>query len=64
MLLAGAVSDRLGRARVMNFALLSSAVLALLSAAAPDWHRLLLCRALLGLSRSGPPAVAMTCLNE
>jgi YNFM family putative membrane transporter len=64
MLFAGAVSDRLGRARVMNFALLSSAMLVLLSAAAPGWHALLLCRALLGLTLSGLPAVAMTYLSE
>jgi len=64
MLFAGGVSDAWGRKSVMTASLLSSAVLVLLTALAPDWHTLLLLRALLGLALSGLPAVAMTYLGE
>ncbi|MHA6203123.1 MFS transporter [Dyella soli] len=64
MLFAGGVSDALGRKSVMTASLLSSAVLVLLTALVPDWHMLLVLRALLGLTLSGLPAVAMTYLSE
>lgn len=64
MLFAGAVSDAWSRKAVMSASLLSSAVLVLLSALAPNWSTLLLLRTLLGLSLSGLPAVAMTYLSE
>jgi MFS transporter, YNFM family, putative membrane transport protein len=64
MLFAGGVSDAWGRKSVMTVSLLSSAVLVLLTALAPDWHMLLILRALLGLTLSGLPAVAMTYLSE
>jgi YNFM family putative membrane transporter len=64
MLVAGAVSDAWGRKSVMMVSLLSSSVLVLLTAAARDWHMLLILRGLLGLSLSGLPAVAMTYLSE
>jgi len=64
MLFAGAVSDAWGRKAVMSASLLSSAVLVVLSALAPNWPTLLLLRTLLGLSLSGLPAVAMTYLSE
>ncbi len=64
MLFAGGFSDALGRKSVMTASLLSSAVLVLLTALVPDWHMLLVLRALLGLTLSGLPAVAMTYLSE
>jgi len=64
LLFAGALSDAWGRKRIMSASLLSSAVLMLLSAAAPDLRTLLWLRALLGLTLSGLPAVAMTYLSE
>ena len=64
MLFAGALSDAWGRKPVMVASLLSSAVLVLATALAPDWPALLLVRTLLGLSLSGLPAVAMTYLSE
>jgi YNFM family putative membrane transporter len=64
MLFAGAVSDALGRKRVMSVSLLLSALLVIASAWVPNWRDLLLLRALLGLSLSGLPAVAMTYLSE
>jgi YNFM family putative membrane transporter len=64
MLFAGGVSDAWGRKSVMTVSLLSSAVLVLLTALVPDWHMLLVLRALLGITLSGLPAVAMTYLSE
>jgi len=64
MLFAGGVSDALGRKSVMTASLLSSAVLVLLTALVSDWHMLLILRALLGVTLSGLPAVAMTYLSE
>ncbi|HEX7348650.1 MAG TPA: MFS transporter [Rhodanobacteraceae bacterium] len=64
MLFAGAVSDAFGRKPVMVGSLVSSAVLTLLSVWMPNWTSFLIVRALLGLSLSGLPAVAMTYLSE
>jgi YNFM family putative membrane transporter len=64
MLFAGALSDAWGRKPVMVASLLSSALLVLVSAVMPDWPALLVVRALLGLTLSGLPAVAMTYLSE
>jgi YNFM family putative membrane transporter len=64
MLFAGPVSDAHGRKNVMTLSLLSSAVIALLSAAAPNWHCFLLLRSLLGLTLGGLPSVGMTYLSE
>ena len=64
MLFAGGISDAWGRKSVMTASLVSSAVLVLLTALVPDWHMLLVLRALLGLTLSGLPAVAMTYLSE
>lgn len=64
MLFAGGVSDAWGRKSVMTVSLLASAVLVLLTALVPDWHMLLILRALLGVTLSGLPAVAMTYLSE
>ncbi|HET7931708.1 MAG TPA: MFS transporter [Rhodanobacteraceae bacterium] len=64
MLFAGALSDAWGRKSVMVASVLSSSILVLLTALAPGWHTLLALRALLGLTLSGLPAVAMAYLAE
>lgn len=64
MLFAGAVSDAWGRKPIMVGSLASSAVLVLVSVWMPNWTSFLVVRALLGLSLSGLPAVAMTYLAE
>ena len=64
MLVAGILSDRIGRRPVMVASLLSSALLTLATAMVDDWNTLLVLRALLGVSLSGVPAVAMTWLVE
>lgn len=64
MLVAGPVSDAVGRKKVMTFSLFASAGIMLLVAAAPNWHSFLLLRALLGLTLGGLPAVGMTYLSE
>ena len=64
MLVAGLVSDRVGRRNVMITALLASTVLSAASALVTDWTTMLVLRALLGVALSGVPAVAMTYLVE
>lgn len=64
MLFAGRLADRFGRKPVMATSLLLSALLVLATGLAPDWPVLLLMRALLGITLSGVPAVAMAHINE
>jgi YNFM family putative membrane transporter len=64
MLVAGSLSEVWGRKPVMVASLLSSAFLTIASAAAPDWATLLVVRALIGLTLSGLPAVAMAYVSE
>ena len=64
MLLAGSLSEVWGRKPVMIASLLSSAILTLLSAAAPNWSSLLLARMAIGITLSGLPAVAMAYISE
>src|SRR5574337_480095 len=64
MLFAGAVSDAWGRKPSRVGSLVSAALLVLISVAMPNWTSFLVVRALLGLSLSGLPAVAMTYLAE
>lgn len=64
MLFAGALSDAWGRKSIMVGSILLSSLLVLASALMPDWTALLAVRALLGLTLSGLPAVAMTYLAE
>jgi YNFM family putative membrane transporter len=64
LLFAGALSDARGRKPLMVVALVISAVLTLLCAAAPAWPALLGLRALQGVMLSGVPAVAMAYVAE
>ncbi len=61
---AAAVSERFGRRTLMFASLLGSALCTIASALVPDWHMLLVIRALQGLLLGGVPAVAMTYLAE
>lgn len=64
LLVAGPMSERLGRTRLVHVSLLASSVLGLLCAAAPTWELLLVARSLQGLALAGLPAVGVAYLNE
>lgn len=64
LLPAGWLSDAWGRTRVMQIALVASALLGLLASAAPSFGALLAIRALQGIALAGVPAVAMAYLAE
>ncbi|WP_455230057.1 MFS transporter [Geopseudomonas aromaticivorans] len=64
LLFTGPLSDAVGRKPVMVAALCAAALCTLLGPLMPNWHALLLMRALVGLSLSGLVAVAMTYLSE
>ena len=64
MIVAGSVSEVLGRKRVMVFSLAASSLATTLAALAPDWPTLLALRALAGLALAGLPAVAMAYLSD
>ena len=64
LLVAGVLSDRLGRRPLMITSLLAAGLVTLAAAAAPDWHSLLALRLLAGLALAGVPAVAMAYIVE
>ena len=64
IVVAGVLSERFGRKRVMAVSLVSAAICNLAAAAAPGWHALLVLRTLEGLCLGGTPAVAMTYIAE
>lgn len=61
---AGAVSEALGRRGLMFASICAAATLNIVAALVPDWHALLVARALEGLLLGGVPAVAMAYLAE
>ena len=61
---AAAVSESLGRRSLMFISLLGAALCTLICAVSPNWHMLLIFRALEGFLLGGVPAVAMTYLAE
>ncbi|AJD39739.1 MFS transporter [Rhizobium sp. SEMIA 4085] len=61
---AAAISEGLGRRSLMSISLVGAAVLTIAAAFAPDWHLLLVIRALQGFVLGGVPAVAMAYLAE
>jgi YNFM family putative membrane transporter len=61
---AAAVSEGLGRRSLMSISLVGAAVLTIATAFAPDWHLMLVIRALQGFVLGGVPAVAMAYLAE
>ncbi|MDR5855962.1 MFS transporter [Caballeronia sp. LZ062] len=62
--IAGFVSESWSRHRLMTLSLLASSVLTVIAALLPNWHALLLVRALEGFALGGVPAVAMAYLAE
>lgn len=64
ILVAGVVSDRLGRRPLMVFAMIAAGALTFVAALAPTWPLLLLLRLLTGLALAGVPAVAMAYVAE
>lgn len=64
VLIAGFASDAWSRRALMTTSLLVSAVLTIIAALVPEWHQLLIVRALEGLTLGGVPAVAMAYLAE
>jgi MFS transporter, YNFM family, putative membrane transport protein len=64
LLVAGPVSEVLGRTRLIHFSLAASALLALTCAVAPDWDALLGLRLAQGIALAGLPAVATAYLRE
>ncbi len=64
LLVAGSISDALGRKPLIVVSILSSATLTILLALAPTWEVLLLLRAAQGITLSGLQAVAMAYVGE
>lgn len=64
LLVAGPVSEVVGRTRLIHLSLSASAVVALACALAPSWHALLALRLLEGVTLAGLPAVATAYLRE
>ncbi len=64
LVISGALSDRIGRKKVMAWALVAAAVLTALAALAHSFTELLVLRALAGFALGGVPAVAMAYLSE
>lgn len=64
ILLAGAASEAFGRRRLMFVSMCAASALNIADAFIPDWHVLLVARALEGFVLGGVPAVAMAYLAE
>lgn len=64
MLIAGSLSEALGRKRVMGVTLFISSVVAVLTGCSPNFRALLLLRVVQGLFLAGLPAIAMAYLSE
>lgn len=64
LLVAGPLSDVVGRTRLIHLSLLGSAAVAIATVAAPTWEALLALRFLEGVTLAGLPAVATAYLRE
>jgi MFS transporter, YNFM family, putative membrane transport protein len=64
LLIAGPLSEVVGRTRLIHFSLVASAVVAVAIAFAPTWEVLLGLRLLQGITLAGLPAVATAYLRE
>lgn len=64
ILLSSAFSEALGRRGLMTVSMLGASVFNILAGFAPNWHWLLVARALEGILLGGMPAVAMAYLAE
>ena len=63
-MLAGALSEGLGRRKLMFISMALAALCNLVASFLPQWHALLAARALEGILLGGVPAVAMAYLSE
>lgn len=64
LLVAGPLSDVVGRTRLIHLSLTASVIVSLASALAPTWTSLLVLRFLSGFALAGLPAVATAYLHE
>jgi YNFM family putative membrane transporter len=64
LIIAGTLSERYGRKRVMGLSLVSSSLLTLGAAAVSSFDQLLALRLVIGVALSGVPSVAMAYLGE
>jgi YNFM family putative membrane transporter len=64
LLVAGPLSEVVGRTRLMHASLGASSLIGLLCALAPSWHVLLALRTVQGVALAGLPAVAVAYLRE
>lgn len=64
LLLAGALSDAVGRKRIMFYSLFLSSALTLAMAFTPNWAMLLAVRLFMGISLCGVQSVAMAYMSE
>ncbi len=64
LLVAGTLSELLGRTRLIHLSVTLSALVGLGCAVAPGWHLLLALRLVQGITLAGLPAVAMAYLRE
>ncbi|PWJ53931.1 MFS transporter, YNFM family, putative membrane transport protein [Quadrisphaera granulorum] len=64
LLVAGPVSERFGRTRLVHSSLVLASVLGLVAVLAPTWDWLVALRAVQGLALAGLPAVAVAYLRE
>lgn len=64
LLVAGPISEVLGRTRLIHLSVTASAAVGLACACAPTWHILLCLRLLQGVALAGLPAVATAYLRE
>ncbi len=64
LLVAGPVSERFGRTRLIHLSLAAASILGLLCAFSPSWPLLLVGRTLSGVALAGLPAVGVAYLSE
>ena len=64
IVIAGSLSESLGRKRIMCWSMAASALLTLVGAAATSFEQLLVLRLLMGVALSGVPSVALAYLGE
>lgn len=64
LLVAGPLSEVIGRTKLMRWSVAAAAGIAVLCAIAPNWQALLILRGLQGVALAGLPAVAMAYLRE
>lgn len=64
LLFVGAISDTVGRKKIMTLSLVVSSCLTIVMAFSPNWNTLLVIRLLMGISLSGVQSVSMAYLAE